>query len=64
MPAAGEDSNATNTGAAPAMYVPTMGMNSATNPSKIASGAANGTLNTRSVMYMPVPLITARSRRE
>ena len=39
-------------------------MNSATMPSKIASGAANGTLFNRSTMYMPVPLITASSSRE
>src|SRR6266508_914676 len=39
---------------------PTMGMNSDTTPSKTASGAANGTPKTRSVMYIPVPLMAAR----
>ena len=46
------------------MYVPMIGMNSATIPSKMASGAAKGTPFARSTMYIPVPLITASSKRE
>ena len=57
MSVAPTEKNATVSGTIAAMYVPMIGMNSATNPWKSASGAAPGTPRILRTMKKSTPLM-------